>query len=110
MKKADPSQGFFLCFLMNLILHFWWGAAALILLILHFWLQIPWFFSWAASVIWGVQSLVLTAIAYWVNQSGQERNPVRENKNPYSAKTEDLLSGREKNPGTAHANEEKKEI
>lgn len=95
MKQADPSRGFFLCFLMNLLLHFWWGAASLILMILHFWLEIPWIFAWATSAIWGIQSLILTAVAYWANQSGQERDPVRKNRNPYSAKTEDLFPGSE---------------
>lgn len=96
MKQADPSRGFLLCFLTNLTLHFWWGAASLVLLILHFWLDISLIFSWAAFAIWGIQSLILTALVYWVNQNGQERDPVKQNKNPYSAKTEDLLSEHKK--------------
>ena len=106
MKQVDPSRGFFLCFLANLALHFWWGAASLILFILHFWLDIPWILSWAASVIWGVESLILTAIVFWGNRCGQERDPVRPNKNPYSAKTEDLLSGGKRNQDSSSSSDQ----
>lgn len=91
MKRPDPSKGFVPCFLTNLALHFWWGVAALVFMILHFWLDVPWIFSRAASAIWGIQSLILTALAYWGNKCGQERDPIKQNKNPYSAKTEDLF-------------------
>ena len=93
MRKADPSQGFFLCFISNMALHFWWGLIALVLLILHFWLDTPWFLSWLFAAIWGTHSLILTAIAYWANRCSEERDPVRQNKNPYSAKDKDLFPG-----------------
>ncbi len=95
MKKADASDGFVLCLLMNLALHFWWGAAAMILAVLHFWLDIPWIFSWAASMIWSVQALILTALAYWGNKSSQQKDPVKPNKNPYSAKQKELFAAGE---------------
>ncbi len=110
MKQADPSRGFLLCFLANLVLHFWWGVASLILLILHFWMDISLLFAWAAFAFWGIQSMILTAIAYWANRCGQERDPVKQNKNPYSAKTEDLLSGRKGGQDAASADKQDKKI
>lgn len=91
MRRADPSRGYFMCFLANLALHFWWGAAWFVLLILHFWLDTPWILSWVASAIWVLESLILTTLTYMANQCGQERDPVKQNRNPYSHKTEDMF-------------------
>ncbi len=90
MRKPDPSRGFFLCFLTNLALHFWWGVAALLLLILHFWLDIHWGFAWAASAIWGMEALVLTLLISWGNGCSRP-TPEKKNQNPYSAKNKDLF-------------------
>lgn len=91
MKQADLSRGFLMCFLTNLVLHFWWGLAALVLLILHFWLDVSPVFSWVLSVIWGLHALILTLLVSWGNRSSSIPTPKKENKNPYSAKTEDIL-------------------
>lgn len=106
MKRVDPSKGFFLCFLANMALHFWWGIAALILVILHFWLDIPWFLSWLVCVIWGVHALILTALIYWGNRSSQEPDPIRPNKNPYSAKNEDCFPGSGRQEPSLHTSDE----
>ncbi len=103
MRKADPSKGFLMCFLSNMALHFWWGIAALVLLILHFWLDFSLLFCWAACVIWGVEALILTAIVYWANHSSQTRDPVKPNKNPYSAKQEEVFPGFGSEPTSAES-------
>lgn len=91
MKQADPSKGFFLCFISNMAIHFWWGLAAILMVILHLWKDIPWFFTWIACVVWGCHALIMTALAYWANRSSQKRSPARANKNPYSTKNEDVF-------------------
>ncbi len=93
MKQADPSRGFVLCFLANMALHFWWGIAALILLILHVWLDLSWLFVWGTCALWGIHALILTALVFWGNRFGQDPTPNRPNRNPYSAKTEDRFPG-----------------
>lgn len=74
-------------------IHFWWGLIAILMVILHFWMDIPWFFTWIACVVWGCHALITTALTFWANRSSQMRDPAKPNKNPYSAKNEDVFPG-----------------
>lgn len=91
MKKPEPSDGFLMCFLYYLIVHIGWGILSLVLMILHFVWNLPWILTCLSSLIWCVQALVLSGLLYWGNQSGQVRTPEKENKNPYSAKNQEIF-------------------
>jgi ABC-type protease/lipase transport system fused ATPase/permease subunit len=104
MRKASGSKGYFLCYICNLFLNFEWAVFALILFILHFWLGIPVWLSLIGLGVWLLVALVLTSLVAWGAKSANEPTPERENKNPYSAKTEDMLK-----PAVTQAPPEQKE-
>lgn len=86
MRRTKRSGNFFLCLLINLLLNLEWSIPAWIFLGLHFWLDISlWWFAgglgfWLLSVLSGMW------IMGWAVRCGSEKDPPRENKNPYSAK------------------------
>lgn len=86
MRRTKRSGSFFLCLLINLLLNLEWSIPAWIFLGLHLWLDISlWWFAgglgfWLLSVLSGMW------IMGWAARCGSEKDPPRENKNPYSAK------------------------
>ena len=97
MKKADTSQGAFMCFLMNLMADVWWILIFAVLLVLHFVLGVPAIFAWLALLIWPIHGAINTALMYWGNKAGNlPPDPPKENKNPYSATHEEVFPGVEK--------------
>lgn len=86
MRKTNRSGSFLLCLLINLLLNLEWSIPAWILLALHFWLNISfWWFAgglafWILSVVTGMW------IMGWARSCGNEKDPPKENKNPYSVK------------------------
>lgn len=78
-------QGSFLaCLLINLLLNLEWSIPAWVLLALHLWLKISvwWFVGglalWILSIIAGMK------LMGWAADCGRQKNPPKENKNPYS--------------------------
>ena len=63
MRVADASKGFFLCFLLNMFFNFEWGLFALILFLLHLWLNVP---LWIALVLLGVWIAISLTLALLV--------------------------------------------
>ena len=91
MRKAPASNGYFFCFLWNLIFNLEWVLLALVLYLLHFWTGIPAWVSLIGLGIWVLVALCLTLLVVWGTACSNEPAPIRENKNPYSAKTTDFL-------------------
>ena len=92
MRKPPPGSGFFLCFALNLFYRSWWGGLALLLWLLRFWLKmIPWFLPLAFLGVWLLAALFITLFLSWVSRTSSEPVPPTTNKNPYSAKNEDLF-------------------
>lgn len=99
MKRPQPSDGFVLSFVMNLILHFQWGIAAVVLLILCLWLKLPLWIMIAAIAIWVGYSAVSAGILVWGNQcSNAPTGPEKPNLNPYSAKNADYVVNKVQTP------------
>ena len=90
-KKGNPADGFFLCFLINLLFNFWWGLIATILFVLHFFLNIPLFLAFIGLFIWLGVAFLSTALVVWAVSTAQDDTPQRENLNPYSAKNSDVF-------------------
>lgn len=90
MKKPQPSDGFLLSFVMNLIIHFQWGIAVAVMLILWLWLKVSFWFVAAAMLIWVGCAAISAGIMVWGNQcSNAPSAPQKPNLNPYSAKNTD---------------------
>ena len=91
--KGSREDGFLLCFLINLLFNFWWGAIAFILLILHVVLRIPLFWSLIGLFIWlGVAFFsTLLVMVIWAAGRSSGDSPERRNLNPYSTKNSDVF-------------------
>ena len=97
-RKGKSSDGFFLCFLFNLLFNYWLGLIALVLLILHFWLKIPLFLTFIGLLAWVGVALITSVMVLWAAKTSDEETPYRENLNPYSAKNSDVF-GVKRAPG-----------
>lgn len=81
-KKSDG--GFLLSFLINLVLNFEFAVAAIVLLVLHYTVNVPLWTVWIALGLWIVPTLITTILLFvLVGAAGgvKSQNP---NKNPYS--------------------------
>lgn len=84
MRKTNRSGSVFLCFFINLLLNLEWCIPALVLLALHFWLDISiwWFVS--ALALWLIGILFWMLVMSWAGRCSNTPDPPKENKNPYS--------------------------
>lgn len=89
MRRTKRGSSFPLWLLINLLLNLEWSIPAWILLALHFWLDISlWWFAggmafWILCVFSGMW------IMGWAADCSSEKDPPKENKNPYSVKGKD---------------------
>ena len=86
MRKTKNSGGFILCFIINLLLNLEWSIPAWIFLALHFWMGISLWWFVGGLVFWILSVLSSMWIMGWVVKCGSEKDPPKENKNPYSVK------------------------
>ena len=82
MKKAESSN-FFLALILNLVFNIEWVIPAVLLLILHFTVDLPLFWFWIALGLWLGGILLITLVIGWAGKCSQPPAP-KENKNPYS--------------------------
>lgn len=82
MKKAN-SGNFFLALILNLVFNLEWVIPAVILLILHFTVNLPVFWFWLALGLWIGGILIITLVLGWAGRCSEPQAP-KENKNPYS--------------------------
>ena len=86
MRRANRSGGFLLCLLINLLMNLEWSIPAWVLLALHFWQDISiWWFA-GGLAFWLLRILLGMWIMGWAASCGNEKDPPKENKNPYSKK------------------------
>ena len=86
MRRTQRSGGFWLCLLFNMLLNLEWTIPAWILLVLHFWLDWSiWWFVLALG-LWVLNILFWMKLMGWAADCGNEKDPPKENKNPYSVK------------------------
>ena len=86
MRKTKSSGGFFLCLIINLLLNLEWSIPAWILLALHFWLDISIWWFVGGLAFWLLSILSGMWIMGWAASCGNQKDPPKENKNPYSVK------------------------
>ncbi|MBQ6702599.1 MAG: hypothetical protein IJN17_06565 [Clostridia bacterium] len=83
MKKPNGIVSFFLCFLINMLFTLEFCIPALVLLILHFCIDLSLMWFWIALGAWLVIILIWMIIITWARGCDTKQEP-RENKNPYS--------------------------
>lgn len=86
MKTKTSGHGFFLTLLLNLVLNLTWLLPAAILLVLHFWIKLSYWWAVGAVGIWLFGIIFWTLFISFSAKAGSEPDRPKENKNPYSAK------------------------
>ena len=86
MKVKNTGHGLFLSLMINLVLNLTWLLPAAILLVLHFWIKLSYWWAVGAVGIWLFGILFWTLFLSFSARAGSERDKPKENKNPYSAK------------------------
>ncbi len=86
MRRTGRGGSFLACLLINMLLNLEWGIPALVLLVLHLWLGISiWWFIGALG-FWILSILSGMWIVGWATDCGNQKDPPKKNKNPYSVK------------------------
>ena len=75
-----------LCLALNMLLNWQWSIPGWILLGLHLWLKISFWWCVGAWGLWLLRLLLGMWFMGWAAKCGAERDPPKENKNPYSVK------------------------
>ncbi len=90
MKKDEEKVGFLPRLLLSFLWNLGWSIPAWVLLALHFWkgISIWWFVGGIA--LWLVIILFSMWLVRWAAACGNEKDPPKENKNPYSKKNSDI--------------------
>lgn len=86
MRKTKQRGNFLLCLLINLLLNLEWSIPAWVLLAIHFWLDISIWWFVGGLVFWILRILINMWFIGWAARCGNEKDPPKANKNPYSAK------------------------
>lgn len=86
MRKYRKSGSFWLCLLINMLLNFEWSIPAWILLGVHFWLDISIWWFIGALALWILRILAGMWLMGWASACSNQKDPPKENKNPYSVK------------------------
>lgn len=90
MRGTKRKGGFFLCLALNMLINFVGLIPSVILLILHFWLNISVWWAIGAFAAWVVYLILWMVFIGWAGRCGSARDIPKENKNPYSVgNTED---------------------
>ena len=86
MKSTKRSGNFLLCLVLNMLLNLEWSIPAWILLAVHFWLDISILWFVGGLAFWILRILAGMWLMGWAVACGNEKDPPKENKNPYSFK------------------------
>lgn len=86
MRRWKRKGNFLLCLMFNLLLNLEWSIPAWILLALHFWLDTSIWWFVAGLLFWVISIFVGMKLIGWAASCGNQKDPPKENKNPYSVK------------------------
>lgn len=89
MRRIRRSGGFLLCLLINLILNAEWSIPAWVALGMYHWLGISIWWFVGALALWVARILLGMWLFRWASACGNQKDPPKENKNPYSVKRRD---------------------
>lgn len=86
MRRTKRAGSFLLCLLINLLLNLEGSIPAWVLLGLHFWLDISIWWYIGGLLLWVLRILIGMWLMGWAIDCGKQKDPPKENKNPYSVK------------------------
>ncbi len=86
MRKIKREGGFWVCLLLNMLLNLEWSIPGWILLALHLWLDISLWWCVGAWGLWILRIMLGMWFMGWARACGAEKDPPKENKNPYSVR------------------------
>lgn len=86
MRKTKHEGSFWVCFLFNVIINIHWILPSIVLLILHFCIDLSIWYAVAAFVLWLLSVFFWMKIIEWSSKCSNTPDPPKENKNPYSVK------------------------
>ena len=86
MRRTTRRGSFLLCLFFNLLLNLEGSVPALILVAMHLWLGISIWWAIGAFALWVLGIMVGMWLMGWAVDCGNEKDPPKENKNPYSKK------------------------
>ena len=86
IRRTKRSGSFWLCLLLNMLLNLEWSIPAWILLALHFWLDISIWWFVGGVAFWVLCILTGIWLIDWAADCCNQKDPPKENKNPYSVK------------------------
>lgn len=89
MRRTHRGGSRFLCFLINLLLNLDRTLPAWIALALHLFLGISIWWFWGALGLWVIATLLSTLLFSTLAAGDSGRQPLNENKNPYSKNNSD---------------------
>lgn len=84
MRKTKISANFFITLFINLLLNIEGAVIGVVLLLLHFWIGISVWWSVGAFVVWILYIILFMYFMGWAADCSNTKDPVKENKNPYS--------------------------
>ena len=84
MRKTHRSSSFLVCLLINILLNIEWAIPGVVLLVLHFVLDISIWYSIGAFALWILIILLWMLVMNWAAKCSNEPKPEKPNKNPYS--------------------------
>ncbi len=87
MRKTKISANFFIALFINLLLNIEGAVIGVVLLLLHFWIGISVWWSVGAFAVWILYIILFMYFMGWAADCSNTKDPVKENKNPYSTKS-----------------------
>lgn len=90
MRRTKRAGNFFVCLIFNMLLNLEWSIPAWILLALHYIVDISIIWFWVALGLWILILISWMSVMGWASDCSSEKDPPKENKNPYSAKSSDF--------------------
>lgn len=85
MRRTNRSGGFFLTLLINIVLNFEGAIPGVVLMILHYTIDISIWWSVGAFAVWILYLIFFMFIIGWASSCSNAPEIQKENKNPYSS-------------------------
>lgn len=92
MRRANIDSGFFICWILNMLLNWEFGAVAIALWTASEWFNLSWYPAAAVAGLWVGGTFLFTALLCFMGGGGSTKSSKDlPNVNPYSKTTKDIL-------------------
>ncbi len=69
-RRAAPDAGFWMALFLNLFFQSEWLGFAIVMLVLHYLLELPMFLVWLCLGIWVLWAFAITLFTGWLSRTG----------------------------------------